>query len=361
MPKSSITEYAPLMEEYWLKEAIKQQEQAISELCGFEAAQIVLTQIRTLVVEDVHSFDLIERIEVEPSYGRRQRYAELLVSFTCRLFHLVSRDSIEKTVKSLLKERGAAERDYQDAKGSSAIFGRIALNAITHHYDDLKGLFWKWEGNPLEEYELKPQLYQLIETHCLDFDEGEIEQILHWIESYRYYVVLTEEGEESAKVAALYKREWLTALLKTGDEKVAAAYQKYERINPVKIESPGLSRSIKIGYEEMSVMTVAELSEMSNAGIAQYLNNSQEEKFWADSIHGLIKELRECVAANPRRFTDNLQPFQGVRYQCQHSILSGLLNAWRDKREFDWKASFEFIHQIFSSEQFWTEHFEEPS
>ena len=350
----------PLMEEYWLKEAIKQQEQAISELCGFEAAQIVLTQIRTLVVEDVHSFDLIERIEVEPSYGRRQRYAELLVSFTCRLFHLVSRDSIEKTVKSLLKERGAAERDYQDAKGSSAIFGRIALNAITHHYHDLKELFWKWKGNPLEEYELKPQLYQLIETHCLDFDESEVGQILHWIESYQYYVVLTEEGEESAKVAALYKREWLTALLKTGDEKAAAAYQKYKRINPVKIESPGLSRSIKIGYEEMNVMTVAELSEMSNAGIAQYLNDSQEKKFWADSIHGLIKTLRECVAANPRRFTDDLQPFQGVRYQYQHSILSGLLNAWRDKREFDWKASFEFIHQIFSSEQFWTEHFEEP-
>ena len=350
----------PLMEEYWLKEAVKQQEQAISELCGFEAAQIVLTQIRTLVVEDVHSFDLIERIEVEPSYGRRQRYAELLVSFTCRLFHLVSRDSIEKTVKSLLKERGAAERDYQDAKGSSAIFGRIALNAITHHYHDLKELFWKWKGNPLEEYELKPQLYQLIETHCLDFDESEVGQILHWIESYRYYVVLTEESKESAKVAALYKREWLTALLKTGDEKAAAAYQKYERINPVKIESPGLSRSIKIGYEEMNVMTVAELSEMSNAGIAQYLNDSQEKKFWADSIHGLIKTLRECVAANPRRFTDDLQPFQGVRYQYQHSILSGLLNAWRDKREFDWKASFEFIHQIFSSEQFWTEHFEEP-
>ena len=349
----------PAMEEYWLKEAIKQQEQAISELCGFEAAQIALAQIRTLVDEGVHSFDFIERIEVEPSYSRRQRYAELLVSFTCRLFHLVSPDSIEETVKSLLKEGGAAERNYQNAKGSPAIFGRIALNVITHHYDDLKGLFWEWEGNPLEEYELKPQLYQLIETHCLDFDESEIEQILHWIESYQYYVVLTEEGEESAKVAALYKREWLTALLRTSDEKAAAAYQKYKRINPVKIESPGLSRSIKIGYEEMSVMTVAELSEMSNAGIAQYLNDSQEEKFWADSIHGLVKALRECVEANPRRFTDDLQPFQGVRYQYQHSILSGLLNAWRDKREFDWEALLEFIHQIFSSEQFWTEHFEE--
>ena len=344
----------PAMEEYWLKEAIKQQEQAISELCGFEAALIVRDQMRTLVAKGVHSFDTIERIEVEPSYGRRQRYAELLVRFTCRLFHLVSPDSIAETVKSLLKEGGAVERNYQDAKGSSAIFGRIALNTITHHYDHLKRLFWEWKGNPLEERELKPQFYQLIETHCLNFDESEIEQILHWIESDQYYKVVEE------KVAAVYKREWLTALMETRNKKVIAAYQKYEQINPKRIESPGLSRAIKIGYEEMSVMAVAELSEMSNAGIAQYLNDSQEKKFWADSIHGSVKALRECVAANPRRFTDDLQPFQGVRYQYQHSILSGLLNAWRDKREFDWEALFEFIHQIFSSEQFWAEYFEEP-
>ena len=350
----------PAMEEYWLKEAIKKGEQAIAELCGIETMQIALEQIRTLVNKGAYSFDLIERIEVEPSYGRRQRYAELLVSFTCRLFHLASPDSIEETVKSLLKEGGAAERDYQDAKGYSPIFGRIALNVITHHYDDLKGLFWKWEGNPLEESELKCQLYQLIETRCRHFDEGEIEQILHWIESHRYYLVLTEEGEESAKAAALYKREWLTALLKTGNEKVVTAYRHYEQINPRKIENPGFSRSIKIGYEEMSVRTAAELSEMSNAAIAQYLNNSQEEKFGANSIQGLVKELRECVEADPQRFTADLQPFQGVRNRYQHSILSGLLNAWRDKREFDWTALLEFIHQTLSSEQFWTEPSEEP-
>ena len=350
----------PVMEEYWLKEAIKQQEQAISELCGFEAAEIVLTQIRTLIAEGVHSFDFIERIEVEPSYGRRQRYAELLVSFTCRLFHLASPDTIAETVKSLLKETIASSHNHQYTRGYPATFGRIALNVITHHYDDLKRLFWEWDGNPLEEYELKPQLYQLIETCCLRFDESEIEQILHWIESHQYIRQLVEDNEKDAKVAALYKREWLTALLKTGNEKVAATYQKYKQINPKKIESPGLSRAIKIGYEEMSVMTVAELSEMSNARIVQYLNDSQEEKFWTDSIHGLVKVLREYVEANPRRFTDDLHPFQGARYQYQHSILSGLLNVWRDKREFDWEALLEFIHQIFSSEQFWTEHFEKP-
>ena len=350
----------PLMEEYWLKEAIKQQEQAIAELCGIETIQIALERIRTLADEGIHSFDFIERLEAEPSYGHQQRYDELLVSFTCRLFHLASPNTIAETVKSLLKETIASSHNHQYTGGYPATFGRIALNVITHHYDDLKRLFWEWDGNPLEEYELKPQLYQLVETCCLRFDESEIEQILHWIESHQYIRQLVEDNEKDAKVAALYKREWLTALLKTGNEKVAATYQKYKQINPKKIESPGLSRAIKIGYEEMSVMTVAELSEMSNARIVQYLNDSQEEKFWTDSIHGLVKVLREYVEANPRRFTDDLHPFQGARYQYQHSILSGLLNVWRDKREFDWEALLEFIHQIFSSEQFWTEHFEKP-
>ena len=45
----------------------------------------------------------------------------------------------------------------------------------------------------------------------------------------------------------------------------------------------------------------------------------------------------------------------------KHSILQGLLNAWRDKREFDWGALLDFIHRILSSEQFWTEHSEEPN
>ena len=351
----------PVMEEYWLKEAIKQQEQAISELCGFEAAEIVLTQIRTLIAEGVRSFDFIERIEVEPSYGRRQRYAELLVSFTCRLFHLASPVTIAETIKSLLKETIAASRDHQYTRGYPATFGRIALNVITHHYDDLKRLFWEWDGNPLEEYELKPQLYQLIETRCLRFDESEIEQILHWIESHQYIRRLAEDNEKGAKAAALYKREWLTALLKTGNEKVAAAYQKYEQINQKRIESPGLSRAIKIGYEEISVMTAAELAAMSNPEIAQYLNDFQEEKFWADlTPFSLEKAFQECVEAHPKRFTTDLEPFQSIRYQYQHLILSGLLNAWRAKREFDWGTLLEFIYQLLSSEQFWTEYFEEP-
>ena len=374
----------PVMEEYGLKEAIKQQEQAISELCGVEAAQIAIAQVRTLVDEGAYSFDSIGRIEAEPSYGHQQRYDELLVSFTCRLFHLASPNTIAETVKSLLKEGVAANRHHQGEKGSPAIFGRIALNIITHHYDDLKGLFWKWEGNPLEEYELKPELYQLIQIHCFNFDESETEQILHWIESHKYIVMFAEDDETRAEVVAYQKRQWLSALLETGNEKVITAYRKYEQINPAEIEPPGHFTQIPSGAitreaaeslithlenndgietpsGKISRITVTELSEMSNAGIAKHLNDFPGAGGWADPTErGLPEKLEECVKANPQRFTDDLQPFQGVRNRYQHSILSGLLDTWRDKREFGWSALLEFIHQILLSEQFWTEHSEEP-
>ena len=373
----------PVMEDYWLKEAIKQQEQAISELCGFDAAQITLGQIRTLVDEGAYSFDFIERIGTESAYGPQQRYAELLVSFTCRLFHLASPNTIAETVKSLLKEGVAVNCNHQDAKGSPTIFGRIALNVITHHYDHLKQLFWEWEGNPLEEYELKFELYQLIQTHCFNFDKSEIEQILSWIESREYIVMFAEDDETRAKVVAYQKRQWLSALLETGNEKVITACRKYEQINPAEIEPPGHFTQIPSGAisqeaaeslitdlennDEMEVpsgkisrITAKELSDMSNAEIAQYLNDFQEAEDRADSTSRRLETvLPAYVAANPQRFTEDLQPFHGVHYQHQHSILSGLRNAWCDKREFDWSTLLEFIYQILSSEQFWAECFKE--
>ena len=373
----------PVMEEYWLKEVVKKQGQAISELCGLEAAQIALARIRTLVDEGTYSFDITEEIEAEPSYGPEQSYAELLVSFTCRLFHLASSDSVAETVRSLLKEAVTARRDHQDSNGSRSIFGLIALNTIAYHYDDLKELFWKWEGNPLEEYRWRFELYQLIQTHCFDFDETEIEQILHWIESCRY-IVFAEDDETRTKVVAYQKRQWLSALLETGNEKVAAANQKYEQINPAKVEPPGRFTQIPSGAisqeaaeslithlenndgietpsGKISRITVTELSEISNAEIAQYLNDFPEAGGWEDSTEqGLTEKLEECVKTNPQQFTASLHPFRGVRNRYQHSILSGLLDAWRDKSEFDWSALLEFIHQILSSEQFWTERSEEP-
>ena len=153
-------------------------------------------------------------------------YDELLVHFICSLLRLAESDSIAETVEDLLQK-------------SHDIFKRIALHAITHHYEDLKHLFWKWQGNPLEDLLLKSELYRLLQTNCRAFNESEIERILQWIES-KEYVGDAEDDETRLKQEAYRRREWLSALMETENKKVVFAYHKYEQINPVKLEHPGL-------------------------------------------------------------------------------------------------------------------------
>ena len=81
--------------------------------------------------------------------------------------------SITETIQSLLQE-------------PHIIIRRIAVRAITDHYSNLKHLFWKWEGNPLDEIGLEPEVSQLIQANSHTFNEDEMEQILQWIESIQY-------------------------------------------------------------------------------------------------------------------------------------------------------------------------------
>ena len=190
------------------------------------------------------------------------------------------------------------------------------------------------------------------------FDEDEIDRVLYWIESQKD-IEGTDDDDIRTKQIAYRKREWLSALTETGNEKVVSAYQKYEQINPAKLERPGLLLWIESWEGVTSPTTVEELSDMSNVQIAEFLNGFKQERIAGPSEpteEGLRETLEEYVGLNPQRFADDLQPFQSVRNSYQYWVFLGFLKAWRDKREFDWEKLLDFIHQLVSSEQFWTEH-----
>lgn len=166
----------------------------------------------------------------------------------------------------------------------------------------------------------------------------------------------TKDDDTRLKSIAYKRREWLSALLETGNEKVIAAYQKYERINPAPIEHPGTLSKIEFWMGSTSPLTVAKLSSLSNVQIAEYLTNFKETEVFRRSDpteRGLAQTLEKCVEASPQKFTDDLLPFENVSSFYQSSLLHGFLTAWREKKEFDWKALLEFIRQILSSKHFW--------
>ena len=351
-----------VMEEYWLWNALQNHGQAIAELCGVEAVKIACARIRALIDAGTYSFNLVAKIDSAPSDYPHRRYAELLVGFTSGLLRSVEFDNdIEEIVKDILQEGLAVSCDDPLKKEARSIFGRIALTAVTHHYENLKQVFWEWQGNPLESIGLKPELYQLIQTNCGTFGESEIERILAWIERAQY-MVSADDFETREKVIAYRKREWLSALMETGNAEILSAYQKYEQINPEKLENPGSLFNIEIWAGSSSPLTVEELSAMSNTQIAEYLVEFKEQEVIVrrsdPTEEGLARTLKECVGTSPQQFTDDLQSFQEVKNFYQHSLLYGFLDAWRDKKEFDWTALLKFIHQLLSSERFWDEQHE---
>ena len=347
-PKS-VNREITYMQEHCLRDVLKEHGESIAKLCGIKAANIPIEQIQNLIAEGVTSFDRIQLVGTEPSDTPRESYAELLVEFVNRVLQFIEPTSITETLEDLLQ-------------APQTIIRRIAMTAVTYHYSDLKRMFWQWKGNPLEEASLKPELYQLIQTNCIEFKESEIEQILDWTELAQYTSLFARGDEARSKAAAHKKREWLSALLETGNEKVIAAYKKYEQINPAPIEHPGFNRWTEIWAGSTSPLTVEKLSSLSNAQIAEYLINFKETEVFRKSDpteRGLAQTLEKSVAANPQKFTDNLLPFQDVRTLYQSSLLRGFQDAWRDKKDFDWAVLLEFIHQILLSEQFWSEKYED--
>ncbi len=170
-----------------------------------------------------------------------------------------------------------------------------------------------------------------------------------------------ENDERRAKSVAYSRRKWLSKLLKTGNQKVIDAYERYDRLCPENTENSGIMpKSGAIG--PVRPLAVNELSKMSNTEIADYLNNYQETVIIGMPIlagRGLADTLAEYVEEKPQRFTDNLLPFQSVRNLYQSSLLRGFLNAWKDKKTFDWAALLGFIRSILVSEHFWNEQYED--
>ena len=343
-------EYTSTMDEYW-QEAFKKYKPQIAKLCGVEAARIAINKIKSIIKEDESQFNnvRIPTIEDHPQTTSPDRYECQLVHFVRDMFELSEPQKIKEEIKNLLKE------DYP-------IFKRIALHIINYHYKDLNELFWSWKGNPLEESQLKHELYELFKSNCSSFSKEQINKVLQWIESKKYYIPeeIKDDKDQVEKLLAYRKKEWLSALLSTRDSDVLSSYKKYDQTNPAELDHPGFDfwMETKWGYE--SPVVKDELLNKSNEEIAEYLINFKGITGWMD-IEGLSDTFRDCISENPEKFTNNIKPFLNVPRIYQYALLLGLNEAWRSKKELNWQVVFDFISKLLTSDDFWNEEYKDSN
>ncbi len=257
-------------------------------------------------------------------------------------------DKIQNLTKSLL------EKEHP-------IFKRIAIITINEHYPELREIFWKYKENPLQEYSLKIEMYELFTTHFKEFSESEITQIVQWIETKDYHEDrFSHDLEQQKQHLAYRKKEWLFALSEANNQNVQSLFDKYDLINPAKISTP--VRSVAIFSDvTKSPLSKEELLSKSNIGIAEYLNNFKEKDFEDIfvSTYSLGEVLRLSIIDDPQKFVEYLGPFLTIKGLYQFELLYGLSEAWKADKQFKWHPVIQYINSIINSKGFWTESYQE--
>jgi len=337
-----LDRYLPLMEEYWLDGCLRKHKTEVAKLCAIEAAQVGLNKIKTLIKDDKHRFNyaIVPSIEDSSQTHFPENYEYKLVRFVRDMYESADASRVRGNVGSLMKEE-------------HPIFRRIAIHLINHYYKDLSDIFWSWKGNPLDEYQLKHELYELLKANCTSFTENQIEQILEWVESKEYHIPQEITNiEEIERILAYKKKEWISSLLATKDEKVNLAYNKYQDMNPDEIVHPGFDSWIGVTTGPSEIGTEAFLGK-TNAEIAQYLNTLEKGSggrfFQVEST----RVLTAYVSTNSEQFSKGLDPFKDVHRMYQYSLLLGLREAWASGKNFPLEDVFSFMSYIVDSEEFW--------
>ena len=345
---SSVDKYESVMEEYWLKEALKKYKPEIADLCGIQAAKIAIDKIQAITSKSnsEFSFIYIPSIEDHEQIWFPDRYE-------CQLVHFV-RDMLQYSQPSQAK--GMVENLITE---EHQIFRRIAFHIINYHYKELNDLFWGWQGNPLEEKSCRHEIYELLEANCTKFSDLQIKQLIGWIETREYKV--SEEAKEAGleeKNIAWRKKEWFSACIKSGHKLIQESFDKYDEIARGELEHPGWLSWHETLEGERSPITQNELAEKSNKEIIKYLNEYEFEEGWGmPTQDGLAYNFQQFVAEEPKRFANDMLSFLNIETTYQLSLLRGLCNAWNKEKDFGWDGIIEFIGQIIEPEEFWTKEY----
>jgi vacuolar-type H+-ATPase subunit F/Vma7 len=326
----------PLIDNFWLNESLKAYEKSIVDLCGIESANVALEKIKEIV--DLDPQFSVAAIENHEQDSFPDEYNCLLVRFVRDIYESADPQDIEDLIIDLIENE-------------APILKRLAIHTINHHYEELKNLFWDLKCNPLSIYGLRHEIYTLLKTHVVSFNDKEIQILIGWIEN-----IDIPEGLKDNESEAYFKLIWINAVKESKNKKIQILYKKYIKIYPKKIEHPDFY-AWHGPILNIIPTKPKKLCEKSNNEIADFLNsiNQENELLPEFSKDGTYGSFGKCAETNPIKFSKDLQPFLKIPRKNQHELLEGLLEALRVDQNFEWEEILKFIINIIDSKSFWNE------
>jgi len=334
--KGGAGEIKPVMEKFWLKDALTKNLAGIIKVCGVDAARVAIEKIR------------------EIREANELRFSEFVVATVETSSHRIIEDAFECQIVDFVRDvlggcdvgdvRGVVEELLED---NAEILKRIAIYAINQRYGELGYLFWGYNGNPWED--ARREVYELLKAHCREFGDPQIEQIMKWVEAIK--------KPESKKHEAYRRKELLSALLEGGDRRIVELYELYEKIEPEEVPHAGFAVWHETGMvSNVSPVEIEKLIKWPNVKIAEYVRGYKDEGergIERVSAEGLWSCLTQCCQEEAEKFAADMDPFWDVPAACQSAILRGFNEAWNARKEFSVDKVLEFIEQLVMDKGFW--------
>lgn len=160
--------------------------------------------------------------------------------------------------------------------------------------------------------------------------------------------------EEVTRYRELWQRDWLARI---GPENLPVEWQEHYREfvgeygKPEYPEFSIYSEGIQVG--PTSPKTVDDLKAMSVTEIVEFLKvwSPPQNVFLEPSPEGLGRVLSSVVADDPERFADEAQLFQGLDPTYVRAVLSGLRDAAKQDKVFNWEPVLELCAWVLSQPQ----------
>jgi len=214
---NNVTVVKELFDGYWLGKIGKEFAKRLSELCGIDAVKILKNRIAELIelnYELARPFSMyrITTLKDAKSNSYSDKYESALVFLIRDLLLLTKKSETYDLIKKLLLK----EED---------IFRRLGYYVINKRYDEYKDLFW--ENISLNDFNIKREVFELIEENCKKFSKEEIDILVKRIE------MMEKREYESENDLVFRKKEWLYALKELNEEDIQEKVRKYEILNHV--------------------------------------------------------------------------------------------------------------------------------
>jgi hypothetical protein len=344
---------ATVVDDYWLKEMLSAYAGELGRKAGAEAMAVFDRGLRDLFSDERRNYGTTlwrPAIETNPQnrdwHGAENRLVEGM------------RDALDGWIETSASDAGAYVAGALRDDGE--IIRRIALNAVTEHFEVLREVFEPIIGVALFASGHRHELYRLLSTR---FAEMSSEAKAKVIEAIRK-LPEPSRGEDRDRRLKFTQREWLSAIK---DQPEASAWfaelKAVPELGSVSDHPDFLMyHESRWGpgpapFEADSLVTFAE-----DGTLIDRLNGFQPGDTWrGPTLDGLVSALEAAVAQKPNTFLPLLSDFHAAKVPFQYAVIQGFKKLFdpsnEKKPEFDWRVAWPKLMAFFSKtvgrDEFW--------